>query len=229
MFSGKHDWVPDFKYITPKNTSEVSEISIDANDLTSEFGLFYTGFINIPQDGAYTFYLESAAKSHVMLHDIHLLDNDYNHTTGELSEQVYLKSGLHPIRISYQQNDEVTPALSLKLKGPGITKAAIPNSMFFVENTLKDEDFELKLGVQLFPNPFNDDLEVVVNASQARSSKIGVYSITGQQVYTSHNENEVKSKNKHLRLPLSNIKSGLYFVKVEFDTNEIITKKLLKK
>ncbi len=229
VLSGKHDWVPNFKYITPKNTSEVSEINMDANGLASEFGLFYTGFINIPQDGAYTFYLESAAKSHVMLHDIHLLDNDYNHTTGELSEQVYLKSGLHPIRISYQQNDEVTPALSLKLKGPGITKAAIPNSMFFVENTLKDEDFELKLGVQLFPNPFNDDLEVVVNASQARSSKIGVYSITGQQVYTSHNENEVKSKNKHLRLPLSNIKSGLYFVKVEFDTNEIITKKLLKK
>lgn len=133
LFREADKWVPNFEYLTPKATYVSSGIDLDTEGLKSGFGLFYSGYIKIPEDGLYTFLLESASKCHIMLHDIHLLDNDYNYTTEELSAQVYLKSGFHPICISYQQNDDVNPAISLKLQGPNMNKAEIPSAMFFVE------------------------------------------------------------------------------------------------
>ena len=133
IFSGKHDWVPNFDLITPKKASFSKRIDMKAKGLTSELGLSYSAYIKIPEDGAYTIYMESASKCHVMLHDIHLLDNDFIYSTEEQSEKVYLKAGYHPIRIFYQQNDNVLPTISLKIEGPKMAKMAIPSSMFYVE------------------------------------------------------------------------------------------------
>lgn len=133
LFLGKHDWVPNFDLIEPQKTSTSKGIDFKTNVLTSEFGLSYSGYIKIPKNGAYTIYLESSSKCHVMLHDIHLLDNDFNYRADEISEKVYLKAGYHPIRIFYQQNDKVSPTISLKLDGPGRTKTTIANSMFYIE------------------------------------------------------------------------------------------------
>ena len=68
-----------------------------------------------------------------MLHDIHLLDNDYNYTPKEQAEKVYMKAGYHPIRIFYQQNDDVVPGVFLQMEGLGMEKRHILESMFFVE------------------------------------------------------------------------------------------------
>ncbi len=133
VYSGKQNWVPNFDLLEPQKTSVSKGIDMKTDGLTSEFGLSFSGYIKIPQDGAYTISLESASKSHIMLHDIHLLDNDFNFSTKELSEKVYLKEGYHPIRIFYQQNDTVPPAISLKLEGPKMPKKIIDNAMFYIE------------------------------------------------------------------------------------------------
>ena len=136
IFSGKHDWVPNFDLLEAKKTSVVKGIDLKTNGLTSQFGLSYSGFIKIPEDGAYTIYLESASNCHVMLHDIHLLDNDFKYSPKEQAEKVYLKAGYHPIRIFYQQNGNVVPSISLKMEGSGLQKRAISNSVFFIEKDL---------------------------------------------------------------------------------------------
>lgn len=133
VFSGKQNWVPNFDLLKPTKISVTKGIDVKTNGLTSEFGLSISGYIKIPQDGAYTIYLESASRSHLMLHDIHLIDNDFNYSPEELSEKVYLKAGYHPIRIFYQQNEAGSPAITLKLEGPGIAKQTIPDSMFYIE------------------------------------------------------------------------------------------------
>lgn len=136
VYKGKHQWVPNFQLLTPEHKGISSGVEMDESEPVSETGLFYTGYIKIPKDGAYTIYLESASNIHVMLHDIHLLNNDYNYSKGEIAEKVYLASGFHPIRIYYQQNDTMTPFITLKIEGPGITKTAIPKSMFYINATL---------------------------------------------------------------------------------------------
>lgn len=133
VFSGAHDWVPNFDLMEPVKTSRSKGIDVRTNGLISKFGLSYTGYIKIPEDGAYTFYLESASKSHVMLHEIHLLDNDFNYSADAVSEEVYLKAGYHPIRVFYQQNDSISPAVSLKLQGPSMPKKLVTKKMFYIE------------------------------------------------------------------------------------------------
>lgn len=139
LYSGTHQWVPDFNYLTCQSSSS-SQGPNDARHIgqTSELGLFYTGYIKVPEDGTYTFYLQSASNCHVMIHDIHLLDNDYHFTTEEQSEIIKLKAGLHPIRIYYQQNEMMVPEIQLSLQGPGLAKSTIPYRMFYSSATSTD-------------------------------------------------------------------------------------------
>lgn len=132
VFKGDHSWVPNFEYLTPVS-SEISN-GIDANSEGSSLGLFYKGYIDIPQDGSYTFYLKSTSNCHIMLHDIHLLDNDFKYSNMEQSATLNLKAGLHPIRISYQQNGRLVPNIDLMIEGEGINKSVISSPMFVVEN-----------------------------------------------------------------------------------------------
>ena len=133
VFSGSQNWVPNFDLLQPQQTSVSKGIDMKTNGLTSQFGVSFSGYIKIPEDGAYTISLNSASNCHVMLHDIHVLDNDFNFSAKEVSEKVHLKAGYHPVRIFYQQNGGVSPAISLKLEGPGMTKKTSIDRLFYVE------------------------------------------------------------------------------------------------
>ena len=133
VFSGSQNWVPNFDLLQPQQTSVSKGIDMKTNGLTSQFGVSFSGYIKIPEDGAYTISLNSASNCHVMLHDIHVLDNDFNFSAKEVSEKVHLKAGYHPVRIFYQQNGDVSPAISLKLEGPGMTKKTSIDRLFYVE------------------------------------------------------------------------------------------------
>ena len=128
LYSGTSDWVPNFEYLTPLNTSISKGITTELLDLSLRFGLSYTGYIDIPKDGEYTFYLKSTSNCHVMIHDIHLLDNDFNYSDNEISETLNLKKGKHPIRIFYQQNRPGRTEINLQFSGPDIQKTKIPES-----------------------------------------------------------------------------------------------------
>ncbi|MFV0541698.1 MAG: sulfatase-like hydrolase/transferase [Aestuariibaculum sp.] len=132
VFEGKYDWVPNFDYLVPVKTSKSKSINVKPKS-RSGFGVSFHGYIDIPADGAYTFYLQSAAKCHVMLHDMHVLDNDFVFTNNEQSVTVNLKAGYHPIRVFYQQNNNTEPLLSLKLSGDGMFKDVISKKILFSE------------------------------------------------------------------------------------------------
>ncbi len=129
-YQGRYNWVPNFEYLKAAKSKRVKNINLKTN-LKSDYGLFFTGYINIPTDGNYRFYLKSTGKSHIMLHDIHILDNDFNFTSKQQqSVLLNLKAGKHPIRIYYQQNNAGQPLLDLQLEGPGMKKGKIPANMF---------------------------------------------------------------------------------------------------
>lgn len=130
VYNMESEWVPNFEYLNPVSSYISQDIDLEINK-SSGFGLFYEGYIEIPADGIYTFYLQSTSKCHIMLHEIHLLDNDFNFTNKELSQTLNLKSGLHPIKIFYQQNKQVTPQLNLQLEGPDFEKGPVSKEMFF--------------------------------------------------------------------------------------------------
>lgn len=98
------------------------------------------GYINVPEDGSYTFYLTAGSKSFVRLHDMQLFDADFGYQTGtERKTTVFLKAGLHPMRLFYhvfkrgnnslkQTNGQL---LSLQWEGPGFEKKALTSKDFY--------------------------------------------------------------------------------------------------
>lgn len=56
---------------------------------------------------------------------------------GDRKNPVYLKAGLHPIRISYVGNAGPASRLTLKWEGPGLPKQEIPASAFSHDGAAK--------------------------------------------------------------------------------------------
>ena len=218
IFEGSYEWVPNFEYITPKRTT-VSE-GIDASGLNTNLGLFYMGYLNIPTDGEYTFYLQSASNCHVMLHEIHLLDNDFVFSSEEQSATLNLKAGLHPIRIFYQQNDELISQINLKLEGPGIPKAIIPNSMFVrKESSLKVGDVFMPASFKIFPQPVINKLNGTFYSNNIDELSANIYTMLGQNKFTIKKNIKIYPGENEFNLPLNYLSKGLYLLVLKSEIN----------
>ena len=71
------------------------------NDVTGNIGLIFTGYLDIPEDGVYTFSLLSDDGSILKIHGDLVIDNDGPHAPKEILAQTALKKGLHPIEVRY--------------------------------------------------------------------------------------------------------------------------------
>lgn len=143
VYEGEFPWVPDFRQLKkqPAAHGVVPSPSVKMNGPRKR-GVELTGYVKIPADGEYAFYLSTDAnkgsKAFVRLHGMELIDADKTYEPGtEISSDlgdrknpVYLKAGLHPIRISYVGNAGPASRLVLKWEGPGLPKQEIPASAF---------------------------------------------------------------------------------------------------
>ncbi len=89
------------------------------------FGLEFWGAIEVPSDGAYTFYTRSDDGSRLYIGDEYVVKNDYPHGATEVSGTIDLKAGRHPITVTYFES-YVDETLSVSWEGPGLGKASIP-------------------------------------------------------------------------------------------------------
>jgi len=69
----------------------------------NEFGYIFHGYILIPEDDIYTFYLRSNDGSKLYINNEELIDNDGPHTSIEKSAKIALKGGEYPIMVKYFQ------------------------------------------------------------------------------------------------------------------------------
>lgn len=150
VYEGEFPWVPDFRQLKkqPAAHGVVPSPSVKMNGPRKR-GVELTGYVKIPADGEYTFYLSTDAnkgsKAFVRLHGMELIDADKTYEPGtEISSDlgdrknpVYLKAGLHPIRISYVGNAGPASRLTLKWEGPGLPKQEIPASAFSHDGAAK--------------------------------------------------------------------------------------------
>ncbi len=127
-------WVPEFRDLEPGASGVASGIDLSVRPAEENFGILYTGYINVPAAGNYTFYLGSDTGASLFLHDGHLIDDDFNHTGSATSAPVPLSAGLHPYRLYYRH---ATGARSLALdwSGPGLSRQPVPSSAFVVAST----------------------------------------------------------------------------------------------
>ncbi|MBN1349609.1 PQQ-binding-like beta-propeller repeat protein [candidate division KSB1 bacterium] len=94
------------------------------------WGFSYDGLIKIPEDGIYTFFIESNDGSKLFINGAELINNDGDHGAIEKSGTVALRAGLFPIQVRYYQAG-ASKVLKVRWQGPGFGKTEIPAAALF--------------------------------------------------------------------------------------------------
>ena len=130
-FTGAFPWVPQLDAMTPASTGQADRPDIAVRPRDNNCGLLFSGYLQIPADGKYTFSLATDTGALLRIHEATVIDADFGYKRGtELSESILLKAGKHPLRLYYVRRAEGTPSLSLQWSGPGIEKQPVPASAF---------------------------------------------------------------------------------------------------
>lgn len=110
-------------------TYRVSEISIPEG-VKGNIGLVIKCFINIPEDGIYTFSLTSDDGSTLVIDEDMVIDNDGPHSPREVVGQKALAKGYHPIEVRYFDNN----GGMLKMEVKDSKENVIPADILFGNN-----------------------------------------------------------------------------------------------
>ncbi|MBZ5859360.1 glycoside hydrolase family 97 catalytic domain-containing protein [Flavihumibacter profundi] len=132
-YEGKWTMMPDFKKLAPQQSIVVAIPDLKLLKTRKEYyGIQFSGFIDIPVTGVYTFYVVSDDGSQIYIDDQKLVDNDSCHGDLEKSGEKALAAGLHRFTVNYFQNGS-GQTLLVYIKGPGMEKKIIPASLFKIK------------------------------------------------------------------------------------------------
>jgi arylsulfatase A-like enzyme len=135
IYKGPFPWIPQSRDLRPfeKGHSDVPDINVSAG---MNKGLtFFSGYISVPADGRYTFYMSCDAKAFLRIHDMQVIDEDYAYPGNMLrSDSVFLRAGLHPFQLSYYRWQDNGPAfLKLDWSGPNTPRQRMQKTAFVRE------------------------------------------------------------------------------------------------
>lgn len=92
-----------------------------------------------------------------------------------------------------------------------------------LDNPLSIEEENLVVNIQVSPNPVKDILTVEFKSNQTNKTNITIYTITGQIVY---GNNKFIQNDRSMKIDVSKLESGLYFLNIKSDNNKTVVKKI---
>jgi glucose/arabinose dehydrogenase len=129
-YEGTFTTLPNFAALTPVTTGNVTNVDLSPRRREDDYAFRYTGYINVPTDGTYTFYTSSDDGSRLQIGTTTVVNNDGLHSTVEASGTIGLRAGKHAITITFFEHLGGA-ALTASYAGPGITKRLIPANAFY--------------------------------------------------------------------------------------------------
>jgi len=129
-YEGTWSRLPDFASLAPKATEKSATFDIGPYRDKDNFALRFTGYVNVPSDGVWAFYLKSDDGSRLWIGDRLVVDSDGAHPLLEKRGFIPLKKGKHAIRVEYFERTE-TEELVVSWEGPKVRKQAIPATAVF--------------------------------------------------------------------------------------------------
>jgi len=113
--------VPAFDSLAPLSRKVVSRISTVPAGKDEHFALLFDGYLRVPEDGIYKFYVTSDDGSLLWIDGKKIVDNNGTHGAREMEGEVPLQAGLHRFRTGYFQT--VTGMeLKVQWEGPSFGK-----------------------------------------------------------------------------------------------------------
>jgi hexosaminidase len=88
---------------TPASRGVTDSLDLQQFKRSSDYGISFDGFVNVPTDGYYRFAVESDDGSVLQIDDEVVVDNDGNHAGRIVTGHIPLRHGLHRFKLGYFQ------------------------------------------------------------------------------------------------------------------------------
>ena len=131
-YAGSFPWVADLSNQKPAQSGAIFKPDLSKIVSNESAEVMFTGYIQVPADGEYTFYLTSGGGALLKMHQSILIDEDYGYKPGEeRSGKIMLKAGFHPVTLYYLQKKGAKPLLNFDWSGPGISRQPVPEKVYY--------------------------------------------------------------------------------------------------
>ncbi|MFC1607103.1 PA14 domain-containing protein [Candidatus Latescibacterota bacterium] len=130
VYHGEWDMLPNFIKIKSVNRGTIDSFDIPRGVREDNFAVLYRGYIEIEEDGAYTFFTKSDDCSKLLIGDTLVVDNDGLHGFQDKDGVIALMAGKHPITLSFFEKGGGQD-LEVSYTGPGLEKRIIDGSVLF--------------------------------------------------------------------------------------------------
>lgn len=129
-FEGDWNQLPDFDKLRRKKAGRKATFDISERAQDEQFGFEFTGYVKVPEDGAYRFYTSSDDGSQLFINDQLVVDNDGLHGMVEKSGLTALGKGFHKIKVTFFEKGG-GDGLIVSWKGPDAEKSEIAAEHLF--------------------------------------------------------------------------------------------------
>lgn len=120
--------------LEPTEEGAVENFVLSPKQQDKLFAFEYAGYIDIPEDGVYTFHIAADDDAKMYIGDKQIFDRlGQSPTTAYDRERIALKKGLHKIELRYFQGYGPFE-LNVTFEGPGIEKQQIPDKFLYRSN-----------------------------------------------------------------------------------------------
>ncbi len=119
-FEGDWDRLPDFEHTPPAATGNAMGFDLEPRPSGREdrFGFRYEGYIRVPSDAVYAFWIASDDGSNLYVDDRKVIDNDGLHSLHEERGSAALAAGWHKVTIDFFEKSG-GHELDVWISGPG--------------------------------------------------------------------------------------------------------------
>lgn len=121
------DKAPDLKRVDKDINFASTQDNWPGTAFKEFFYIRWTGFIEIPTDGKYTFFLESDDGSRLFIDNKQVLDNGGAHGMEEVPGDINLTAGKHAIKVEFFEKD-IDAGCIFRWKSDKIEKQVVPAS-----------------------------------------------------------------------------------------------------
>ena len=137
-YEGNWPMVPDFGTLKPKTKGHASGFDLGVRQRNDSFGIRFTGFIHLPKEGEYQFFLGSDDGSQLSIDGKQIIDNDGVHPHNMKDARVRLTAGVHKVQVDYCEvgGEE---SLSVEFQGPGLPRQPLASVTAISEQIPKKE------------------------------------------------------------------------------------------
>ena len=137
-YEGAWSSLPNFGSQTVRKQGVVSNFDLGVRQRSDNFGVVFTGSIDIKSNGGYTFYTKSDDGSKLYIDGKQVVNNDNLHGPRENSGKITLSAGRHSIEVQFFERTG-GEMLEVRYAGPGISKQRIPSGVLYLDgNTPPD-------------------------------------------------------------------------------------------